>query len=326
MITNANEILFRSSSLGYLFTEGKDKSNLDKYLEAKARLVKYTEEYNGMFNKGTKAAALKHSQILKANTDILQLESIKDDFTPSETCRKQLLRVYAQAMGRREELKNKYLEKGNYRENDSITLLSLVSKRFYKKNTQRLYNEYIQGEPDLFEGESIYKADHTLDTKSSWSYITFLESQVEEINTAYEWQGHGYMFLSGAKKHTICYCLVNGTFKYINDQVRALGWKHGILDGDVSDDEDYLKSVKQLERNHIFDIDSFMKENRDYRVRNDVVYDSEKDKYFWEYDIPKEERVYTKTFYRDEEKINLIKKMVPQWRSYMNKKYFKIAA
>lgn len=327
MIINTNDILFRCSSLGYLLTEGKEKSNLEKYIEAKAASIKYTTEYNALQNKATKTAAALHQRILNKNTEVLTLEKSKNDFTPSETCRKQLIRVYAQCRGRYEELKNKYLDKGNARENDAITLLSLVLKKFYKKNKERKYNEFIQGEWDLHEEvEGIIK--ETLDTKCSWSYITFLESKESELNPIYDYQGQGYMWLTGAEKHTVCYCLVNGTFKYIIDKIRALAWKFSILDGDISDDPDFIKAVQQLERNHIFDIDAFMKECRqeghDFQPKNDVWYDEEKDKFFWNYDIAREDRIHTKVFYRDEEKINKIKNGVINWRGYLNRKFFKI--
>lgn len=319
---NANQILFRASAIGQIITEAQGKSPSEKYAEAISNLAKYKSDYQGMINKATKTALAKHAQILKTNTLILELEKVKDDFQPSETCRKQLIKIYANSRGRREELKNKFLDKGNERENDAITLLSLVSKRFYKKNSTRLENEFISGEPDLFLGEFITDAEETLDTKCSWSYITFLEAQDKTLNSGYEWQGQSYMWLTGAKKHTVVYCLVNGTYKYLNDQIRALSWKHGVLDADITGDEAFVKDVQQLERNHIFDIDAFMKENHEYNPRNTVMFDSQKNLYTWDFDIPRNERVYMISFNRDEEMIERIKTRVNQCRQYLNKTYF----
>lgn len=325
MIKNANEIDFRSSGMGYLLTDGKGKTDNERYIEAQSNLVKYKSDYDQMFNKETKTAKSKLQQIQNTNTLILELEKTKDLFQPSETCRKQLVRVFAQTRGRYEELQNKYLAKGNARENNSITLLSVVLKKFYKKNKERKFNGFVQGEWDLHdEVEGVIT--ETIDTKSSWSYITFLEAQEKEINPIYETQGQCYMWLTGAEKHTVAYCLVNGTIKYIKDQIRAIAWKYDVLDNDISEDPDYIKAIKQLERNHIFDIDEFMKElrrdNVDFTPLNDVWYDKEKDQYLWEFDIPKNERVYTITFDRDEKKIEVIKKRVIQCREWLNREYF----
>lgn len=321
---NANEILFRASGIGYLMTEPQGKTNSEKYYEALAQVDVYKKQYSDTVNKGTKTAVNLHAKILKANTVILELEKHKDDFEPSDTCKSQLIRVYAQSKGRREELKNKFLDKGNERENDAITLLSLITKKFFKKNSTRLENKFISGEPDLYLGESIHKADETLDTKCSWSYITFLEAQEKKLNSIYEYQGQSYMWLTGAKKHTVVYCLVNGTFKYLNDELRRLSWKHGVLDADISADENFIKDVQQLERNVIFDIDSFMKENRDYMPKNNVWYDQEKDKYSWDFDIPKEERIYMISFDRDEEMIEKIEARIVKCRQWLNKNYFEV--
>lgn len=325
MITNANEIKFRSSGMGYLLTDGKEKQPLEKYWDAISDVKRLKAEYEEISNKQTKIAEKKKEQIQKANTNLLILEKEKDDFQPSATCEKALIRVFAQTRGRYEELSNKYLTKGNERENDSITLLSRVLRKHYKKNKERKSNEYIQGEWDLhdiIDGVIV----ETLDTKSSWSYITFLEAQEKTLNPIYRIQGHCYMWLTGAKKHTVCYCLVNGTYKYIKDQIRSLQWKHGVLDGDISEDQNYLEAVKQLERNHIFDIDSFIKENPEFIPLNDVWFNQKLDQYMWHYDIPKEERVYSITFERDEEVIEKIKQRVINCRKYMNHKFFKIAA
>lgn len=328
MIKTAEEIKFRASGFGYLLTNPQGKSAAEKLIDAEAKIKQYTAEYGAMINKSTKTAANKADQIRKLNTQILTLQSESKEIELSETCRKQLLRIYAdQVKGRREDLKSKFLDKGNERENDSITLLSRVLKKFYKKNTERKYNDFVSGEWDLHdEVEGVIT--ETLDTKSSWSYITFMEAQEKDLNDIYETQGDCYMWLTGAKKHTVCYCLVNGTYKYITDQIRALQWKHNVLDGDISDDKDYLKAVMQLERNHIFDIDSFMKECRNHNIsfnpKNTVWYDNDKDQYLWNFDIPKEERVHCKTFLRSEERIEAIKNRAILCRKYMNKKYFKL--
>lgn len=319
----ADNIKFRCSSLGHIMTEAQGKADLQKYAEAKAKLTEHQREYEAFLNRGTKTALNKHAQILKLQAEIQELEKTKDQFKPSATCRAEIIRTFARSKGRMEELKNKYLDKGNEREEDSITLLCAELRRFYRKNKTRLENEYVSGEPDLFDGESIESAEETIDTKTCWSYITFLESKDNDLKALYEWQGHGYMWLTGAKKHTVVFCLLNGTRQFIIDSIRTLAWKYGVLDADISGDENFIEAVRQLERNHIFDIDAFMKENPDYPVKNEVMYDTPTNKYSWGFDIPRSERIHTKTFYRDEAKIERIKTRVPQCREVMQRDYFK---
>jgi len=318
---NANEIKFRCSGLGYIMTNPRGKSNKEKYAEACISLGKYKDEYSKM-NAETKTAQKKLEQIRKTNTAILELEKVKDEPLLSETCKTELIKIFAkEKYSRYEELNNKFLDKGNEREPDATTLVSLSAKKFYKQNRERLSNEFIQGEPDLFDGEEIRRAKKTLDTKCSWSLITFLDAKFDdEVNSIYECQGHGYMWLTGAEEHEVNYCLVNGTYKYINDQIRSIGWKMGILDGDVTEDKDYIKKIQQLERNHIFDINSFMNENPHFEPKNEVIFDGQK--YSWEFDIPREDRIVKKLFKRDEDKIEEIKERVILCREYMNKTFF----
>lgn len=207
---------------------------------------------------------------------------------------------------RREEIEGKFLDKGNEREDDSITLLSRIHKKFYKKNTVRLENEFVSGECDIFLGEDVEHADETIDTKTSWSAHTFFRAKKEPLKAQYEWQGHVYMWLTGAKKHTVCYCLVNGTAQAIMDEKRRIAWKYG-PDPEVK--PDYIKKCKQIEINHIFDLFSFKEENKWFEFHNDL---SE-----WKYDIPMNERLHTFTFDRDESKIEDIKKRVVDCREWI---------
>lgn len=323
MIKNANEIKFRASSFGYLMTDAKGQSNKEKYNNAVADLFKYKGEYSAM-NPATKTAEKKKIQIQKTNQLILELESVKDEVLLSDTCIKTLLRIYAkERYSRYEELKNKYLTKGNERENDSITVVSRVMKKPFKKNKERKFNEFFQGEWDLDLKEND-KIKETLDTKSSWSLLTFLEAANTPLNPLYKYQGHVYMDLVDGEKHTVAHCLVNGTYTAINDEIRRLGWSMGVLDASVETDPEFINKVKQIERNHIFDINAFMNENQGFELKNDFEADYNAGTYTWEFDIPFQDRICTKSFDRDENIILEMKERAKECRSWMNKQLFKI--
>ena len=257
---NANDILFRCSSLGHLMTEPKSK------------------------------------------TEPL-----------SDTTKTHLIDTFISVHYKRnEELQNKFLDKGNAREEDSITLLSRVKKLMLKKNDTRLSNEFITGELDVFLGKDVNNADETFDTKTSWSAFTFFRAQ-KELNKMYYWQGQGYMALSGAKKHTVAYCLVNGTAQAIDDEKRRLSYRMNLLDPSLSDE--YKKKCQQIEINHIFDINSFVKENPFYDFHSDLA--------TWDYDISPSERVFTFEFERDDVAIQKLYDRIIECRKWMNANLFR---
>ncbi len=235
--------------------------------------------------------------------------------TLSESAKTHCIDVFVSAnYGRREEIAGKFLDKGNEREEDAITLVSRLTKKFYKKNDVRIGNQFITGEPDLFIGKSIIEAEETTDTKCSWSAHTFFRAQKEAINKMYYWQGMGYMALTGAKKHTVSYCLVNGTGSAIMNEKRILGYQEGMMDVSGNPTEKMIERMKQIEINHIFCLEEFTKEYPWYEFANDLNE--------WVYDIPMEERLYSITFERNEEEIQRINQKVEACREWINSNLF----
>ena len=234
-------------------------------------------------------------------------------FGLSESAKTHLIDTFVSAQyKRREEISGKMLEKGNSREEDSITLLSRVSKIFFKKNDVRLSNDYITGEPDIFLGESINNASETFDTKTSWSAHTFFRSKHKPLDKAYFYQGHGYMDLTGAKKHTVAFCLVNSPANLILDEKKRLVWSMGIIDPEQS--EEYKLKCRQIEINHIFDIKAFEQENPFFEFHSDLSK--------WEYDIPMKHRLHTFSFDRDELVIEAIHYKIEAGRKWIETNLF----
>jgi hypothetical protein len=223
---------------------------------------------------------------------------------------------------RREEIKSKYLEKGNEREEDCLTLISRVTKTVFNKNEDRLENAYISGVPDTFLGKEIRKADETIDAKTSWSKNTFDKARVKPLEKDYVWQGHGYMALTGAKQHRVFFGLVNGTAKLILDEKRKAQWALGILDPytkpagphEVKLFERYKKKCQQIEINHIFDIKAFQEENPGFDFENDLKK--------WEYDIPMQHRIHEFVIKRDESAITRMYARVIECRQWMDESLF----
>lgn len=96
---------------------------------------------------------------------------------------------------------NKYLQKGRECENESIDLFNLVYFKNLTKNEIRLTNEYITGECDLIDNDTI------IDIKTSWDLTTF--SRQRHDPTSYEWQLRGYMWLYDKEKACTAHCAIN---------------------------------------------------------------------------------------------------------------------
>jgi hypothetical protein len=104
----------------------------------------------------------------------------------------------------RSELNNKYLTKGLAQEQDSIDLLNLVRLEDYKKNEERVENEWLTGCCDIITDTSI------IDIKTSWSLDTFPATTYELKDLSeYEWQGRAYMWLYDMPSFELCYVMVS---------------------------------------------------------------------------------------------------------------------
>jgi hypothetical protein len=104
----------------------------------------------------------------------------------------------------RSELNSKYITKGLAQEQDSINLLNLVRLEDYKKNEERVENEWLSGCCDIITETSI------IDIKTSWSLDTFPATSYELKDLSdYEWQGRAYMWLYDMPSFELCYVMVS---------------------------------------------------------------------------------------------------------------------
>lgn len=112
----------------------------------------------------------------------------------------------------RSELNSKYITKGLAQEQDSINLLNLVRLEDYKKNEERVENEWLSGCCDIITDTSI------IDIKTSWSLDTFPATSYELKDTSdYEWQGRAYMWLYDMPSFELCYVMVTTAPEIMGD-------------------------------------------------------------------------------------------------------------
>lgn len=314
-MNNANEILFRCSSLGYLMAEPREKSPYQKWADELDTLKGYRVQYDAMANKETKTAINKLASIQKKELLVAELEKHKDDVHLAETVKTHLVDVYvSNKYNRFTEISAKQLDKGNEVEEDSITVISRLKKTFFKKNEVHLSNNIIKGTPDLFEGENIYKAEHILDAKSSWDCYSFNRAKNKELNENYYWQGTGYMMLTGASKCTIGYCLNNTPYQLVVNELRKESYKYA--------DNDTPAWVElQIIANHVYDKQTF----DEYINLRGIALLDENDKAVYNgfVEIPLQERYFEFTFERNPEDIERLTKRIYQCRNWMNENLFK---
>lgn len=225
--------------------------------------------------------------------DIMTGVAKKWDVENSLTCKRKLVQIAREITWKRKNnMSNKYTEKGVSVEQESVTLYSMVKGINFVTNSERLTNDFFTGEVDIYRGQALAQADHIIDIKSCWNWTTF-PSLLDEVDKDYFYQGQTYMALTGAKVHTVAYCLVNTPAQLIYDEKQRLRYKMGVLD---TEPQEFIDKCIEIEKTHIVDMESFRKSYGDVEL---YIKD-------WSFDIPKEERVIEFDIVRDE---NVIRAM-----------------
>lgn len=207
-----------------------------------------------------------------------KLKADKDAGELSGTAKSYLIRNYIREFwGREKDITTKQMEKGHLAEDDVINLISFIDNKPYKKNTERKYNEWIEGCADIVD-------EIIIDAKASWDAETFIPKLIEPIDKMYFYQIQGYMWLYNRPKGKVSYGLVNCPEMILQNERRKLLYN---MDVATELSPEYLEAVTELERNHIFD------------------------------DISPEQRVISIEFDRDEEVIKQIPAKVKKARQFL---------
>lgn len=104
--------------------------------------------------------------------------------------------------GYRPTIKTKEMAKGTSCEDFSIELYNSVFFTAHTKNTERREDEFLTGEADIVDVDSIK------DIKTSWSLSTFPVLAESAKDADYEWQGRAYMRLWDKPFFELAFCLV----------------------------------------------------------------------------------------------------------------------
>lgn len=136
----------------------------------------------------------------------------------SETAKSMLTLWYKEQLyGRKKEIASKYMTKGNECEDASIEYLNTLYSTNYKKNEDHFGDDYIHGTPDIITEDEI------LDIKSSWGFDTFPLFSSNLPNKDYYAQVQGYMHLTGKRKGSIVYVLMDTPNELIAQEWKNAG-------------------------------------------------------------------------------------------------------
>lgn len=203
-----------------------------------------------------------------------------------ETVKSYLMEIYIKEMfGREKELDTKFFRKGNMAEENSIDLLSLVRMDFFKKNELKIENEFMIGTPDIIVESLDPEAppELVIDTKTSWDIFSFAASKKTK-NPHYEWQVQSYMWLTGARRAEVVYCLVDTPDSLIESEINKARYQAGVPE-DSPVWIDYAESR-----------------------RRDLKYQ----------DMDKSLRLHTEPYDYDESKIEALKTRIIECREWLN--------
>ena len=171
----------------------------------------------------------------------------------SDTCIGYLMEHYAwvtqKMISVSKEMDIEQFQKGKICEPEAIALLSLVDGVEYVKNTERIYNDFLTGEPDLFLGSEIKAATKIIDTKVSFDYPIFLKKINTRLIPDNKQQIQGYMDISNAIEGEVADCLVDMPETMVNDYRRKLMYRMNV----ISDQSpEYLTACAEMERSMYF--------------------------------------------------------------------------
>ena len=106
--------------------------------------------------------------------------------------------------GVKNEIKNKYIDKGLMLEDTAIDkAIEWLDLPFTMKNEKFFEDDFFTGTPDLIVNDVVY------DVKCSWSCFSFPLFEKEIPTKDYLYQLQVYMYLTGCKKAVLTYVLLN---------------------------------------------------------------------------------------------------------------------
>ncbi len=149
-------------------------------------------------------------------------------------CIEYLMEVYAWetegmiSVGK-ESLETLAMSKGKKQEGVAKELLELVEECEYNIHKERIWNEFLIGELDLFKGKSVYEATNVTDIKNAEDYVKFLRKVQNGVEKGQREQVATYCDITGASEGFIAHTCVDFSLTDILDMQQKLIRKLGCI-------------------------------------------------------------------------------------------------
>ncbi len=189
------------------------------------------------------------------------------------------------------------IKKGNMCEIDAWRLLCQVDKLPYKQHKDRIYNDYLSGQIDLYLGADVMSAIHISDLKNSWDYPVFLKMVKKKLDSGHEEQVQGYMDITGARTGSVTRTLVDCPPEIIEDMKWKVAKKMNAL---TIESPEFVNEWKKWERSLVFN--SIPNHQRVHKVKIEPF--SQHDRQAL-YDRVKVCRQWLSDFHEEYQKMNL---------------------
>lgn len=172
----------------------------------------------------------------------------------STTCIEYLMEAYAWETEQmipvnKESLDVVQVRKGKMAEEVAGKILSVHDNELYLIHKDRISNEYLSGEIDLYLGKQVMAATNVTDIKNSFDYPTFLKKIHTGLETGQKEQIQGYGDITGAKDLFVANCLVNAPYEIVEEMRWKVAKK---MNATTTESPEFLEEWPKWERSMSF--------------------------------------------------------------------------
>lgn len=290
---NFDSFKVRCSAISKVLSESRDNPTLTENQEK--LLQKYREKLDA-------GGIITPNQQIEF-TALRQKEANGSKLILSDTCIEYLMVEYAWATEgmisvNREALDLVATKKGNMTEGESGDLLIRVDKLPYKQHKDRIYNDFLSGEIDLYAGEHVMSAEIIVDIKQSFDYPTFLKKIHTKVDKSNDFQVKGYQDITGARIGYIADTLITCPPEVVN----AMQWKLvNKMNALTTESPEFVLEWAKWE--HSMNFDKIPIHKRVHKKKITPLTEFEKS---WLYDEVKKCRQWLNDFHEQYQKMNLV--------------------
>lgn len=188
------------------------------------------------------------------------------------------------------------IQKGREGEDEAVKLLELVEGVQFKKHKERIYNDYLSGEIDVYRGDHVYAAINVTDIKNSWDYPTFLKKIHAGLENGQKEQVQGYCDITGAGEGHIANTLISNMHHIIEEMRWKVAKKMGAT---TPESPEVLREWPKWERSMKFD--HIPAHKRVHKIKIEPFTEFERQKL---YDRVKIGREWLNSFHESYQKLN----------------------